>query len=58
MSLEELENMWEEFSNIPINIDDEILEDFYQWEKGTYRFDIWHWFDEKLPNGISERAAA
>lgn len=29
MTLKELEIIWEEFSNIPINIDDEILEDFY-----------------------------
>jgi len=58
MSLEELENMWEEFSNIPINTDDEILESFYHWEKGTYRFDIWHWFDKKLSNGISKWTAA
>lgn len=46
--------MWKEFSNIPINIDDEILEDFYHWQKWTHRFDIWHWFDEKLPIGISK----
>lgn len=38
--------------DIPINSDNEIEADFYGWEKGTYRFDIWHWFDEKLPNGI------
>jgi len=25
--------MWNEFSNIPINNDDEILEDFYSWKK-------------------------
>jgi hypothetical protein len=33
---------------------DEIEENFYCREKGTYRFDIWHWFDEELPNGIAE----
>lgn len=54
MTVEYLEKMWEEFSNIPINLEDEIQENFYHWEKGTYRFDIWHWFDEKLPNGIAE----
>ena len=31
----------------------EIEVDFYWWEKGTYRFDIWHWFDENLPNGLA-----
>lgn len=54
MEVIELAKMWNEFSNIPISNDDEILMDFYQWDKGTYRFEIWHWFDEKLPNGITE----
>ena len=52
MEIAELEKMWEEFGDIPTNFDDEIEVDFYYWEKGTYRFDIWHWFDEKLPNGL------
>jgi hypothetical protein len=41
---------------MPINNDDEIELDFYCWKKGTYRFEIWHWFDEKLPTGIAEYA--
>lgn len=45
--------MWNEFADIPIDDNDEIEQDFYHWEKGTYRFDIWHWFDEKLPNGLA-----
>ncbi|MDP3357948.1 MAG: hypothetical protein Q8S41_01240 [Lutibacter sp.] len=42
MSVFEIEKLREEFSNIPINIEDEIEEDFFWWEKGTYRFDIWY----------------
>lgn len=52
MKTTELKRMWEEFEAIPINLADEIEVDFYSWEKGTYRFDIWHWFDEKLPKGL------
>lgn len=52
MNIPELEKMWSALADIPINLDDEIESDFYWWAKGTYRFDIWHWFDEKLPNGI------
>lgn len=52
MKIAELEKMWEEFGDTPTNSDDEIEVDFYCWQKGTYRFDIWHWFDEKLPNGL------
>ena len=53
MAINELENMWYELTDIPINLDDEIELDFYWWKKGTYRFDIWHWFYEKLPNGLA-----
>ena len=27
-------------------------------KKGTTQFEIWHWFDEKLPNGIEELISA
>lgn len=53
MTLVELKKMWEEFADTPINFEDEIEVDFYLWEKGTYRLNIWHWFDEKLPNGLA-----
>ncbi|WP_163221325.1 hypothetical protein [Bacteroides sp. 214] len=53
MMLVDLKKTWKEFSEIPISSDDEIEQDFYFWEKGTCRFDIWHWFDEKLPDGIA-----
>ncbi|MDN3672092.1 hypothetical protein QWY99_03285 [Flavobacterium branchiarum] len=52
MTLTELNKMWSEFNNISINNSDEIEQDFYYWEKGTYRFDIWLWFDEKSPKGL------
>lgn len=52
MIIQKLEKMWERFGDIPTNLDDEIEIDFYWWKKGTYRFDIWHWFDEELPNGL------
>lgn len=52
MTRMELENIWEEFGDTPINNDDEIEQDFYFWKKGTNRFEIWLWFDKKLPNGV------
>ena len=54
MKITELKKMWSEFGDIPVNDNDEIELDFDYWEKGTDRFDIWQWFDELLPNGISE----
>ncbi|MBE2255785.1 MAG: hypothetical protein IAE65_06255 [Ignavibacteria bacterium] len=52
MDVKELKLLWINFSEIPTNSKDEIEEDFYFWEKGTDRFEIWHWFDEKLTNGL------
>lgn len=52
MKVEDLKRLWKKFTDVPINNNDEIEEDFHFWEKGTCRFDIWHWFDEKLPNGL------
>lgn len=49
----ELQEMWEAFSDIPINNDDEIEKPFYFWEAGISRFEIWHWFDELCPNGLA-----
>lgn len=49
----ELQEMWDKFSNTPINSDDEIEIAFYFWEAGTSRFEIWHWFDKLCPNGLA-----
>lgn len=52
-SIEELDRMWTEFGDIPIDNDDNIEEAFYDWPAGTCRFDIWHWFDAQYPMGLS-----
>lgn len=51
-TLEELKELWKEFSEVPINNDDEIERDFLDFEAGTDRFEIWEWFDEQCPNGV------
>jgi len=54
MSLEELKKLWNEFEDVPIDEDEYIDEDFYIWGKGTDRYHIWHWFDDRLPNGLAK----
>lgn len=39
---------WELLGNIAINDNDEIEEAFLHFEKGTDRFDIWHWIEESF----------
>lgn len=51
-----LDKMWEQLSDIPVNNTGEIIEDnFYIWEKGTSRDDIWYWFDKRGQGGIGNR---
>ena len=46
--------LWEKFRDVPIDNKDCIDCDFYIWKKGTDRFEIWHWFDEKCPNNLHD----
>ena len=47
MDIDELKKLWVDFGDIPINDDGEILENFLDFEIGTDRFEIWHWFEEQ-----------
>ena len=48
-SPEELEGMWSELSDIPVDEYEVTEEDFYWWPAGTDRYEIWHWFDMAHP---------
>lgn len=48
----ELEKLWDLFGEIPIDDNDEILEEFLGFPEGTDRFEIWHWFDEHYSKGV------
>jgi len=49
-----LKDIWNKFRDIPVNENDEIDIDFYIWKKGTDKFLIWHWFDERCPNNLHD----
>ncbi len=49
----ELEELWDEFGDVPMNPETECIEDpFMEWDAGTHREEIWHWFDEKYSKGV------
>jgi len=52
LSQDALLSLWHDFSDIPINDWDEIEKPFLHFPAGTYRFEIWHWFDERWPGGV------
>lgn len=50
----ELEKLWDEFADVPMNPDTEKMEGaFLHFPAGTPREDIWHWFDERYSKGIA-----
>ena len=53
-TLKELQELWNELSDIPVNENDEIEEDFLDFPSGTDKFDVWHWFDERCPNNLHD----
>lgn len=50
----QLLDLWHDFADIPINDWDEIETPFLHFPAGTYRFDVWHWFDDRWPGGVYE----
>lgn len=51
---EELEELWEQFGDVPMNPETECIEEqFMGWGSGTHREEIWHWFDRRHSKGIA-----
>ena len=51
---DELEELWEQFADIPMNPETECIEDkFMGWGPGIHREEIWHWFDQRHSKGIA-----
>ena len=47
-TLKQLNDLWEQLGNIPVDIDGELIEaKFLDFETGTETLEIWHWFDHK-----------
>lgn len=49
-----LEKLWEEFGDVPMNPETECMEaPFLSFPAGTFREEIWHWFDERHSKGVA-----
>lgn len=49
-----LPELWERFSHVEVNGDDEIQQSFLGFPIGTSKFDVWHWFDDRCPNNLHD----
>lgn len=51
---EELEELWAQFGDIPMNPETECIEEpFMGWGVGVHREEIWHWFDARHSKGVA-----
>lgn len=49
----ELEELWADLADVPVDPDTEKLEDdWFIFPKGTDKEDIWHWFDDRHSKGV------
>lgn len=47
IELPELETLWAQLGDIPVNDNDGIDQDFLHFPKGTDKLEIWHWFEAR-----------
>ena len=50
----QLRELWYSFGDVAIDDKDCIMAPFMDFEAGTYRFDIWRWFDENYSGGVHQ----
>ena len=48
----EIEKLWEELEDVPVDENECLDVDWQGWWKGTHREEIWHWFDEHHSKGV------
>ncbi|MEG1729568.1 MAG: hypothetical protein RR280_08525 [Bacteroidaceae bacterium] len=49
----ELEALWIELGNIPVNQDDALEDEFRFFPAGTPRLEVWDWFDTHYSKGVA-----
>lgn len=50
---QQIEKLWAVFADVPMDPETECMEaSFLHFPAGTYREEIWHWFDEKHSKGV------
>lgn len=52
-----LEIMWRELEDVPVDENESgeliLVEDWYHFNAGTDRDEIWHWFDDNHSHGVA-----
>ena len=45
--------LWEKLTDIAIDENDNIDQDFLHFKKGTHKFEIWHWFEDEFDLSVA-----
>ena len=53
-SMKSPKQLWIELGDIPIDDNENIEEPFLHFPIGTFRWDIWHWFEEEFNLSIHD----
>ena len=48
----EVENLWDELEDVPVDENECLDVDWQGWSKGTHREEILYWFDEQHSKGV------
>lgn len=54
-TMKKIKDLWVQFGEIPMNPETECIEEeWHGFPAGTFREDIWHWFEEKFNVSVAE----
>lgn len=53
MTDQQIEKIWKEFADIPVDAEDMIETNFHIWQAGEDKQLIWEWFDEHHSKGLA-----
>ena len=45
-------DVWKTLTDVPFTEDEKLDDDWFIFEKGTDKYEIWHWFDAVYPDGV------
>lgn len=53
-AIQDAKELWKELSEVIVDENDCIEEDWHIFEAGTYKIDIWHWFEDYFGVSVAE----
>src|SRR3989344_4987293 len=53
-NLETAKALWSILGDVPVNEDDELDDNFLLFEKGSDKFEVWHWFEDKFDISVAK----